>query len=395
MPLPAYKSKQATASRQTACSVDTIILTTQAQIDNFTTTYPACTTPKYLIINGTGASPAISDLTGLSGVTQATKKLQISNTSVTSLSALNNLTYIGDTMQLDHNALLTSTGLTNITHLGALIFINLPVLQSIAGLSNQTDTIRGVIRMDSTGLTSLAGLGNINTILVDLSINYGHLTSFSGLTNLNTIQGGLNVFQDSSMTSLGLHNLKACNACLFWGMPYLTSLEDISHHLINKNISQFWMIDMNGLTDLSGLDSIHNVVSIYLWSNKKITSLHGLEQLRGDIYYGLSLHDFPLLTDISALSGTPDFQIILRELNVAITSVVSNSTDKFIFNPTPEGNGVFPIKNLFVNTLKTNYGWLAEKSTSIVRGVHPGPIDAIKKTSHGIFAVEWETGNIS
>ncbi|MCY7420416.1 MAG: hypothetical protein LH478_01600 [Chitinophagaceae bacterium] len=315
LPPPIYNSKRATANRQTACTVETIILTTQAQLDNFSTNYPACTTPKYLIIDGAGASPAITDLTGLAGLTQVTNKLQISNTSVTTLSALNNLTYIGDTLQLDHNALLTSTDLTNITHLGALIFIDLPVLSTIAGLSNQTDTIRGVIRMDSTGLTSLAGLGNIRTILGDLSINYGHLTSFSGLTNLNTIQGGLNVFKDSSMTSLGLHNLTACNAFLFWGMPNLTSLEDISHNLINKNISQFWMIEMNGLTDLSGLDSIHNVVSIYLWSNKQMTSLHGIEQLRGDIYYGLSIHDCAELTDISALNAITEMPAGRLEVN--------------------------------------------------------------------------------
>jgi len=315
LPTPTYNTKRSTPKRQTACSIDTINLTTQAQIDNFSINYPACTTPRYLIINGAGASPAITNLTGLSGVTQVTNKLQISNTSVTTLSALNNLTYIGDTLQLDHNALLTSTGLTNITHLGALIFIDLPVLQSIVGLSNQTDTIRGVVRMDSTGLTSLAGLGNIRTILGDLSINYGRLTSFSGLTNLNTIQGGLNVFKDSGMTSLGLHNLTACNAFLFWGMPNVTSLEDISHNLINKNISQFWMIEMNGLTDLSGLDSIHNVVSIYLWSNKQMTSLHGIEQLRGDIYYGLSIHDCAELKDISALNAISEMPAGRLEVN--------------------------------------------------------------------------------
>lgn len=74
-----------------SCTADTIILTTQAQINNFTTNYPACTNPKYLFVDGTGASPAITNLTGLSSITQIIKKLKISNTSITSLAALSNL----------------------------------------------------------------------------------------------------------------------------------------------------------------------------------------------------------------------------------------------------------------------------------------------------------------
>jgi hypothetical protein len=31
---------------------------------------------------------------------------------------------------------------------------------------------------------------------------------------------------------------------------------------------------------------------------------------------------------------------------------------------------------------------------SLAKGMNPGPIDAVKNTKLGIFAVEWETGNI-
>src|SRR5690606_30397482 len=32
---------------------------------------------------------------------------------------------------------------------------------------------------------------------------------------------------------------------------------------------------------------------------------------------------------------------------------------------------------------------------ALAKGMNPGPIDAVKATTAGLFAVEWETGNIS
>jgi len=88
------------------------------------------------------------------------------------------------------------------------------------------------------------------------------------------------------------------------------------------------------------------------------------------------------------------YQVILSELKDAIKSVVWASPDKFVINPMKKGNGVVPIKNNFIKFLQSK-GWLVEEKMSCVDGVNPGPIDAIKKTPNGIFAVEWETGNIS
>ena len=290
-----------TPNAPTACTVDTIILTTQAQIDNFSTSYPACTNPKYLFINGAGATPAITNLTGLSSLTQVIKKLKISNTSITTLSALNNITLIGDTLELVRNTLLISTGLTNLTQLGALLVSNSPALNNINGISNLITSI-GRVNLDTTGLINLSGLSGIQHFTSDLSIKKSPITSLSGLTNLQTIVGALDLYLDSSLTSLGIHNLTQCNAFLFYGVPLLTSLEDISHHLINKNISTFWMIN-TGLTNVLGLDSLKSSTNFYFWSNPSLSSLQGLAKLSGNIPFGISIHDNPLLTNITALSG--------------------------------------------------------------------------------------------
>jgi hypothetical protein len=95
-----------------------------------------------------------------------------------------------------------------------------------------------------------------------------------------------------------------------------------------------------------------------------------------------------------ALKADPALQAILTEVQTAILAVSWYSDTKFIINPTLKGNGVNPIKNNFIRHLKSA-GWLAEEKMSLVTGMNPGPIDALKHTPHGLFAVEWETGNIS
>lgn len=91
---------------------------------------------------------------------------------------------------------------------------------------------------------------------------------------------------------------------------------------------------------------------------------------------------------------TREFEIILDEVRQAIHSVKYFSKDGFVINPTKKGNGVKPIKNSFVETL-SGLGWKGEARMTIVDGVNPGPIDAVKEFGNDLFAVEWETGNIS
>lgn len=59
-----------------------------------------------------------------------------------------------------------------------------------------------------------------------------------------------------------------------------------------------------------------------------------------------------------------------------------------------EGNGVKPIKEAFIWYL-THAEWLDERIVRSSDVAGTGPLDAVKETSQGLFAVEWETGNIS
>lgn len=96
----------------------------------------------------------------------------------------------------------------------------------------------------------------------------------------------------------------------------------------------------------------------------------------------------------TTLIKSKEFRDILRDIDEAIASVVWNHKKKFVINPTRRGNGVVPIKNNFVKHL-TKRGWLSEHRMVFSSGMNPGPVDVVKKTSFGLFVVEWETGNIS
>lgn len=93
-------------------------------------------------------------------------------------------------------------------------------------------------------------------------------------------------------------------------------------------------------------------------------------------------------------SNSKEYKLILSELRQAITSVSWFERNQFIINPIRKGNGVVPIKLNFINQL-INLDWKPEYRMSFANGMNPGPVDIIKFTQFGTFAVEWETGNIS
>jgi hypothetical protein len=89
-----------------------------------------------------------------------------------------------------------------------------------------------------------------------------------------------------------------------------------------------------------------------------------------------------------------------QQLHTAIKAIDHPAgTGKFCIYPESgkkrgEGNGVVPIKAGLMLQLQ-QMGWKLEQNIDIATLRKPGPIDAVLETAHGLFAVEWETGNIS
>ncbi len=285
------------------CSIDTILLTTQAQIDNFSANYPTCTNPKYLIIDGAGASPAITNLNGLSSLTAIQNKLVIKNTSITTLSAINNITSIADTLQIDNNPNLATLGLTNLTSFGTLILNKLPALTSVAGFSTNLNKI-GSINIDSTGITTLAGFSNIDSLITPFetfSITYTPITTLSTWTDLKQVNGYMWLENLNALTSIGISNLQQCWGFLYSNLPALNNLGNISYHLTDQNTGTFWFIN-TGLTTLAGMDSIKAASNFYVSGNNNLTTIQGLQNIAGNVG-GISIYGNPLLTSIAPLSN--------------------------------------------------------------------------------------------
>lgn len=90
-----------------------------------------------------------------------------------------------------------------------------------------------------------------------------------------------------------------------------------------------------------------------------------------------------------------------QEIQDGITAIVwPEGATGFYLDPNSkgkkrgEGNGVKPIKEAFITYLKST-GWKDELRVRTEGVAGTGPLDAVKETPFGVFAVEWETGNIS
>lgn len=103
-------------------------------------------------------------------------------------------------------------------------------------------------------------------------------------------------------------------------------------------------------------------------------------------------------------SSSPQWRRIQRDIKQAIKNVTwPPNSNKFTIYPESgkergKGNGVVPIKSSFCRELRKK-GWELETKLSIATRSKPGPLDATLRLGKGetspLFAVEWETGNIS
>ncbi|MBW4536552.1 MAG: hypothetical protein KME09_21705 [Pleurocapsa minor HA4230-MV1] len=101
------------------------------------------------------------------------------------------------------------------------------------------------------------------------------------------------------------------------------------------------------------------------------------------------------LISVGSFEESSDWEIIRSEVREAISLIVyPPGTSNFTINPTKHGNGVKPIKEACMIALKDRFGWMLETQTNYATR-SPGKVDATKVIDDHLFALEWETGNIS
>jgi hypothetical protein len=101
------------------------------------------------------------------------------------------------------------------------------------------------------------------------------------------------------------------------------------------------------------------------------------------------------LISVGNFEESNDWSMIRAEIREAISLIVHPpGASNFTINPVRHGNGVKPIKDACMIALRDQYGWTLETSIRYATR-SPGKIDATKVIDRYLFALEWETGNIS
>ncbi|HEY3387340.1 MAG TPA: hypothetical protein VGK46_12570, partial [Saprospiraceae bacterium] len=227
------------------CSEFPIEITSQEQIDNFTTTYPGCDHTQTLRIEG-------NDITNL-------------------------------------------LGLEVIKSVGELTIVNAPNLTSLEGMHELNYAVNLVIQ--HTGITSLDGLRNLDTIYFVGAINGNdQLVDLSGLEELE-FAFALQLSDNQKMENLqGLTTLAEVQNLMIEYNPLLVNFTGIP---ALKKLDGLYVGNNDNLQDFAGLENIKRMrVGFEIIENPKLTSFHGLDALT---YVGkdILIENNPLLPNMA------------------------------------------------------------------------------------------------
>jgi len=148
------------------CPENNVLLTTQAEIDQFIIDYPNCAViPGTLTINDTGTDPIVN-LNGLQNI-ETIYGLAVKNTTLTDFSGLNTLEFIDGTIEIDNISESDITFLNGFEEIGGgIILSNNTALTDLNGFSTLTHIDGPIEITNNDALTTLSGLDSIvaNTI---------------------------------------------------------------------------------------------------------------------------------------------------------------------------------------------------------------------------------------
>ncbi len=141
-----------------------IVITTQAQIDNFATNYPSCDRINGDVVIAEDVAGTITNLDGLSQVKSIKGSLHIQdNTMLNNLNGLSQLILVDGTLSLSNNAILPNVnGLSQMKAIfGNIQITQNALLDNVIGL-NGVLQIEGSVEVDNNAvLNSISGLKNI------------------------------------------------------------------------------------------------------------------------------------------------------------------------------------------------------------------------------------------
>ena len=179
-----------------------IILTSQAQVDNF----------NYESVNGdlTIFGGDITNLSGLSGLSSVAGILSIENNpSLSNLNGLSALQSVQENLLIQGNDVLTNiNGINSNVRVG----VDLPVDGRIMIAENAAlasidafpgfATFRELVISQNNSLANIDGLSSLAHIEILLISNNNSLTNIDGLSNLNSTWQGFNILGNDALTNM-------------------------------------------------------------------------------------------------------------------------------------------------------------------------------------------------
>ncbi len=265
------------------CPESSLTLTSQAEIDAFTTNYPDCTELlNALIISG-------SDIENLEGLSNIASVHSVPNGNVE------------NGIEISDNPNLTSlSGLSSISSFdGYVDVVNNPLLENLDGLGGLTTSYNRVRIENNTTLTSLSGL-NIESICALIIKDNPNLTNLIGLESLQTVES-LAIDGNNNLENLsGLENLTYSTEFIaIRNNPSLTSMIGISNIDTNDGVQ---IINNPLLENLEGLENLTTLFDVQIEDNANLISFFGLHNMTS-LYQNLTIKNNNSLVDLNGLES--------------------------------------------------------------------------------------------
>jgi hypothetical protein len=298
------------------CVSYTITLDSQADVDNFVATYGSsgCSrTGISLIIGanpGSTSSSDVSDISGLSFLTEVGGALIIRNTNLTDLNGLQNIVAIASnfsspgTLEIINNPNLTSiSSLQNISTTNNEIYdlkvTDNPLLQSLNGISH----LKAIRRVEviNTAITDFQA--NISPFLLNINIEENpNLTSLSGLVvdSGGTIPTEITIKDNPALTSIaGLESFVTLEELTIQNTG-LTSLDVFANVTVLEE--SLTIKDNPSLVNVNAFSGVSSLQKLYIQNNAGLTALDGLSNITA-VSSNCLIEDNVALTSVNGLSG--------------------------------------------------------------------------------------------
>ncbi len=317
------------ATSRSECLQGNVILTSQAEVDNFAQLYSNCS-----IITGDlkiqeGVNEVISSLEPLEFLLEIAGDLDVDGTgTLPNLIGLHNITEIGGSFEITNNANLTSIMSDDEMEIedgcfigGTLEITNNPNLTSLVGGAGDLPIFmpNDVRIIDNPSLTSLQGLHEVEEIGGDLIIdNNDALVDLSDLESLQSIGGSFEITNNANLTSIMSDDEREVeDGCQIGGTLEIAN---------NPNLTS-----LMGGGDTMGIFMPNDVRIINNPSLVSLAGLHDVETIGGD----LIIDNNDALVDLSDLESLQSIGGNLEILNNAsISSIIVDNLGPSFLNGT-------------------------------------------------------------